>query len=130
LGSDVQVWGGRIAPAFPVKRSNIQRTSSTSGLSVLVTLECAHAQLLCEVKDVMALPYLYKLGEAIMQRGIHAYSRMNSTRLNLDDLKDRADRYGQQYVAAMQNTLGRMRLPDDPRCFVCHTPLRSTVSLP
>lgn len=130
LGSDVDVWGGRLPAATPVKRSNIQRVSHTSGLSVLVTLECEHAQMLCEVKDVLAMPYLYKVGEAIMQRAIHAYGRMNSTRLQLDDLKERADRYGQQYVAAMQNTLGRMRLPDDPRCFACHTPSRSTVSLP
>ena len=130
LGADVEVWGGRLPALTPVKRSNIQRVSHTSGLSVLVTLECAHAQLLCEVKDVMAMPYLYKLGEAIMQRGIHSYSRMNSTRLNIDDLKERADRYGQLYVAAMQNTLGRMRLPEDERCFSCHTPLRSTISLP
>jgi hypothetical protein len=130
LGSDVQVWGGRIAPALPVTRSNIQRTSSTSGLSILVTLECAHAQLLCEVKDVMALPYLYKVGESIMQHGIQSYRRLNSTRLNLENLQERADRYGQQYAAAMTNTLGRMRLPDDHRCFDCHTPSRSTISLP
>jgi hypothetical protein len=130
LGSDVSVWGGRIAPALPVKRSNIQRSSNTSGLSVLVTLECAHSQLLCEVKDVLALPYLYKVGEAIMQRGIESYTRLNSTRLNLDNLQARADRYGKQYVAAMQNTVGRMRLPDDPKCFTCYTPVRSTISLP
>ena len=130
LGSDVQVWGGRIAPALPVTRANIQRGSGTSGLSVLMTLECAHAQMLCEVKDVMALPYLYKVGEAMMQRGIQSYNRLNSTRINLENLQDRADRYGQQYVAAMNNTLGRMRLPDDHRCFACHTPARSTVSLP
>jgi hypothetical protein len=130
LGSDVQVWGGRIAPALPVKRSNIQRSSNTSGLSVLVTLECAHAQLLCEVKDVLALPYLLKVGEAIMQRGIQGYTRLNSTRLNLENLQERADRYGQQYVAAMENVLGRMRLPEDHKCFACTTPLRSTISLP
>jgi hypothetical protein len=130
LGSDVSVWGGRIAPALPVKRSNIQRTSGTSGLSVLVTLECDHSQLLCEVKDVMALPYLYKVGEAIMLRGIESYGRLNNTRLNLENLQERATRYGQQYAAAMQNTVGRMRLPDDPKCFACYTPVRSTVSLP
>lgn len=130
LGGGVHVWGGRIPAASAVSRGNIQRVSHTSGMLLLVTLECDHAQLLCEVKNELAYPYALKTAECIVRRGVHAVERLNTQRLDLDLLKERADRYGQEYAAAMSNTLGRMRLPDDPLCFTCVRPTMSTVSAP
>ena len=130
LGGGVHTWGGRLPAATTVTKSNIQRVSHTSGMMLLVTLECDHAQMLCEVKNELAYPYGLKTAECIIRRGVHSVERLNSQRLDLDLLKERADRYGQEYAAAMSNSLGRMRMPDDPLCFTCFRPTMSTVSAP
>ena len=130
LGGGVHVWGARLPAATTVSRGNLQRVSHTSGLQVLLTLECDHAQMLCEVKSVLAYPYALKVAECIVRRGVHEVRRMNNQRIDMDLLKERADRYGQEYADAMRNVLGNMRLPDDRLCYACHDVLMSSVSIP
>ena len=130
LHGGVHVWGARLGNALPVKRSNLQNVSHTSGLFSVITVECNHAQLFCEVKNAIALPYLYKLGEVIVDRAIHAFERLNSQTMDKDALIDRRDRLGSEYAAAMRNTVGKMRLPDDPMCFQCESRTYSAIAAP
>lgn len=124
------VSAGRLPAATPVRKANIQRTSHTSGLSAIVTVECDHGAMLCEIRDRLALPYSLKVAEEVYRYGIHQPRRMNSERLNLDLMKEKADRLGQEYVAAIGNLLGNMLLPTDPFCFTCKTPVKTAVVLP
>lgn len=130
LGGGVHVWGGRLPNAVPSTKSNVQRVSHTSGLSATITVECDHAQMLCEIKDIMAMPYALKVAETIIRRGVHRAERMNSHRLNLDLLKERANGYGEEYASMMGNILGKMSLPNDPTCFACNDPVRYSVTIP
>lgn len=126
----VRINGGRLATGLPMKKPNIRLTNETFGLSAVLTVECDHSQMLCEVKNALVSPYLHKVGEALMRRGIHAVTRMNSERLNLDLLKERASFYAGTYANQMNATLGKMRVPNDPKCFTCNTPVRHYVTLP
>ena len=126
----VEIWAGRIAPATPIRKSNIQSTSHTSGMMATLTVECDHGALLCEVRDRIALPYLYKVGQLIMDRAIYAFERMNSQTINKDALQERHDRLGSEYAASMRNILTRMNVPDDPICYVCNQRTKTLVGIP
>jgi hypothetical protein len=126
----VRVNGARLADGLQKKRTNLRISSETSGLMAVITVECDHAQMLCELRNALALPYLYKVGEALMRRGINAFARMNSTTINLDQLKENAAFYSGNYNSQMEKTLGKMRLPDDPMCFTCYKNARSVISIP
>lgn len=124
------IYGARVPNGSQPIKSNASRTSFTGGVSATVSVECDHGQILCELKGALALPYLYKVGQAIMIRGVHQMGRLNDQTLDREQLRERADDYGRQYVDAMANSLGRAILPDDPMCFSCAAKTRSTISIP
>ena len=126
----VRVNGARLADGLSKKRSNLRLSSETSGLMAVITVECDHAQMLCEIRNALALPYLNKVGEAIMRRGIMAFGRLNSTTMNLEQLEKNAAYYAQAYADQLNRTLGKMRLPDDPMCFTCIQNTRTAISIP
>lgn len=126
----VTLKGGRLPDGVPPLRANVRTVSHTSGVMVTVTAACDHAALLCESKNVLALPYAYKVAEAIMARGASSMSRINDQTIDRDQLRDRADRYGAQYAAAMSNVVANMRPPEDSMCFVCATPTRNVIAIP
>jgi hypothetical protein len=126
----VDIWAGRIAAATPIRKSNIQSASHTSGLMATITVECDHAALLCEVKDRIALPYLYKVGQLIMDRAIYAFERFNSQTVNKDALQERHDRLGKEYAASITNVLSKMVTPNDPICYICNQKTKTIVGIP
>lgn len=126
----VNVWAGRVAASLPVRYPNVQSASHTSGLVATITVGCDHAALLCEVKDRMALPMLYKVGQLITERAIYAFDRLNSQTIDKDALRERHDNLGKQYAAAMDNILSRMSTPDDPICFICNGKTRTFTAIP
>ncbi len=125
------MYGARMSNAVAKKYSNLQRVSHTSGMGITVTVECDHGQWLCEVKNTLALPYLYKVGQGIIMRGVDNLDRFNSyAGLNRDALVERAERYSKDYGEAMNNTVGKMSVPDDPVCFTCKAYTRTVIALP
>jgi hypothetical protein len=126
----VNVWGARLPAATAVRRPNLRAVSHTSGILATVTVECDHAALLCEVRERIALPMLYKVGQLITDRAIHAFDRLNSQTMSKDALRERYDKLGQEYAAAMQNVLSKMPLPNDPTCFICHQRTRTVTAIP
>lgn len=126
----VTINGARLADGLAKKRTNLRITSDTSGLMAVVTVGCDHGQMLCEVRNAIAMPYLYKVGEGLMRRGIHAVERMNSQRLNIELLKERAAFYAEKYAEQLNRTLGKMRIPDDPMCFTCVKPVMTRIAIP
>lgn len=124
------IWAARIAASVPVRRSNLRAASQSSGLLATVTVECDHSAILCEIRDLLALPYLYKVGHLLMERALYAYERLNPNTVDKEALAMRHDSFGEQYAAAMKNVLGNMRLPDDPTCFVCNQRTKTVVAIP
>lgn len=127
----VTMYGARISDSAAKRYSNLSRVSHTSGMGITVTVECDHGQWLCEVKNALALPYLYKVGQGILLRGVDNLDRFNSyAGMNREALIERAERYSMEYNKAMDNTVGKMAVPDDPMCFVCKQRTKSIIAIP
>jgi hypothetical protein len=126
----VLVTGASLPAATPIVRSNLRTGSKTGGLSVVVDVACDHSQYLCEARDMFTGPYVKKVIEVILRRGINAVERMNTQRINLDLLKARADRAGEEYAASMTNLMSGMVLPCDDVCFTCAKYARVVTSAP
>ena len=126
----VMVTGASLPAATAMVRSNLRTGAKTGGLSVVVDVACDHGQYLCESRDMLAGPYVSKVIEVLLRRGINAVERINSHRINLELLKERADRAGEEYAAAMDNLMGGMVLPCDDVCFTCARYARVVTSAP
>jgi hypothetical protein len=126
----VLVTGASLPAATPMVRSNLRTGSRTGGLSVVVDVACDHSQYLCEAREMFTGPYVSKVIEVLLRRGINAVERMNTQRINLDLLKTRADRAGEEYAASMTNLMSGMVLPCDDVCFTCAKYARVVTSAP
>lgn len=126
----VTISGASLPASASMVRSNLHTGALTGGLSVVVDVACDHGQYLCEHRSLLASPYVMKVSEVILRRGINAVDRINSQRINLDLLKDRADRFAEEYSAAMNNLLQHMVLPGDDVCFTCARYSRVVTSAP
>ena len=123
-------YGARMSAGLPKRSSNIQKVDHTSGLSLSMTLACDHSEWICSLGDDIALPYLYKVGQGIMDRALYAAGRMNNTRLNPELLSARAEQYLAEYDTSIEGTLKGIRIPMDPMCFSCNRSTYTTVGIP
>lgn len=124
------VEGGTMLGTLPYTKGNVQKTSHTFGLTAVLTIACDHAALLCEIRGALQMPYLYKIGQGIMDRAIQATGRMNNTTLDRDLLVARAAQYEKEYQRTMEQTLRGMVIPCSDPCFHCAKRTASVVSLP
>jgi hypothetical protein len=126
----VIIGGASLPNSAQMVSSNLRRSSFTGGLSLVADVACDHGQYLCEHRSFMQYSYAMKVAENILRRGIYAVDRINTQRINLDLLKERADRLAEQYAAAMSNLLQGMTLPGDDICFSCARYSRVVTSAP
>lgn len=125
-----RAYGSRLSTALPVITSNLNTVGHTSGLSVDITVACDHAQWLCEMRASLALPYLYKVGQGIMDRAMQAGDRMNNVVSNEKLLAARAEQYQAEYEKAIGAIVNRAVVPSDGICFVCNSPSRIVTAIP
>lgn len=128
--SMVTARGATIDTSVPKMHSNVQGASTTGGLSVIASLVCDHAQILCENKESIALPLLYKYGEEIIKRGLWNVQRMNTETLAREVLEQRLAEYAGQYRKTMDEVLMGMPLPTDTECFTCNSRTRVVQVIP
>ena len=123
-------YGARMSSSLPKRVSNIQRVNHTSGLSLSMTLACDHAEWICSIGDDLALPYLYKVGQGVMDRALYAVGRINNTRLDPELLSARAKQYMDEYATAMDGMMKGISIPMDPMCFACKRGSFTMVGIP
>ncbi len=124
-------YGARIADASTYAYHNLENTSHTSGLSVTASVVCDHAAWLCEIKDLVALPFAYKVAEEIVAYGLGNLDNFNVRQgQNPEKLAARAAMFGAKYAGAMEAMLLNMPTPQDQTCFDCSRRVINTVSLP
>jgi hypothetical protein len=126
----VTAYGGRIDDSVAMKWSNIQRVSHTSGLALITTVACDHAAMLCEIKESLALPFLYKQAEEITRLGLFNASRFNDERMDLEELAKKASWYLQQYSTSIETLMSNMPPPGDRLCYECRSSARTVVMIP
>lgn len=128
----LRAYGARMSSSLPKRTSNIQRVDHTSGLSLSMTLACDHSEWICAMGDDLALPYLYKVGQGIMDRALSNGSRINNTikEAMMEVLAARAKQYMDEYETSMTGLMSGITVPMDPMCFACKRGSFTTVGIP
>lgn len=123
------IFGARIGTSDAKKWTNLQRVSHTSGLGLTLSVVCDHAARICEVREQLALPILYKLCEELCRYGLFNRSRFNED-MTSEALGAEAQWYADKYAEEMDRIVGNMPLPDDPSCYVCNRHSRNVTMIP
>lgn len=126
----VAAYGGQIGAGVPPVAANVQEVQHGRGLSALISVGCDHAQLLCEMRFQMQMPYLYKIAQGIMDRAMQAVDRWNNVTLDKDLLARRAAQYEAEYQQQMQTVMNALQVPCSDPCFRCGRRVVSAVNLP
>lgn len=111
--------------------TNLDGENNTAGMSINYSVNCAYDDWLCTLRNLLALPILYRAGAEIMEFAIDNSDRLNSkTLIDLDKLEERKVKYGDKYIAEMDNVIKHIKLPSDRHCFDCKPSVRSVPILP
>jgi len=105
----------------------------TAGLSMVYSISCNHQGWLCNHAAALSLPILYKTAAEIMLHGLHTSPNQrahNTQTLDRDILKERHQYYEDKHTATLEQVLGGLQLPQDPRCFQCTPSTRHIIALP
>lgn len=109
--------------------ANMGGASFGGGLSLGYSLSCTFDEFLCNIRQQLAFPILYKAGEKIMEE--MAYSRrLNGivTAFNTD-FKELRDMYAAKHTNAMTDIMSNASIPDS-LCFHCKAGASTHVNLP
>jgi len=123
--------GVKIANADTKIKSNLRGVADTGGLSIQYNVNCNYNAWLCSVRNLIALPVLYKAGEQLMEFALHNSDRLNSkTIIDMEKVEGRWKLYGEKHREALDNILKNIRLPEDSRCFDCREKSKTVTMLP
>jgi hypothetical protein len=110
--------------------ANVATAPNTGGLSVVASVSCDHAAMLCEMKSAMALPLIYALGREVFTTALYNFDRWGIKDIRKDDVEKRRDELEALYSKSMADVLKWIAVPNDPSCFVCDKKISTGVILP
>ena len=110
--------------------ANVATAQNTGGLSVVASVSCDHAAMLCEMKSAMALPLIYALGREVFNVALYNFERWGIKDMRKDDVKERRDELEALYAKSMGDVLKWIQVPSDPSCFLCDKKVTTGVILP
>lgn len=105
-------------------------TNEMGGLQISINMECDHESWLCDLKQHLGMPMLYKVAELAMEYALHTGRANTNVVRDYDRLKDRQSMYHEHYQSSMKRALSALTLPNDPICFVCRRTNRIGVQIP
>lgn len=112
-------------------RSTLKGLGDTAGLSMMYSLECNHEDWLCEKRQILAVPLLYKTAAQIYHHALTAFDRNNSTTLiDREHIEDLYNQYEDLYSKELESVVANMMPPKDPKCFMCKEKVRQITTLP
>lgn len=128
--SYINARGITIGTSENIVMGNTLSTGETGGMQLHYSLQCDYEMWFCSIKNLMAIPILYKAGEEIINAGINNYQRVNNKNIHLDLLKERRTEYEAKYNESFKNLLDNMNIPIDSDCFYCNKNLINKIVLP
>jgi hypothetical protein len=93
------------------------------GISLNYSVTCNFWDWMCTLRDMLAVPILYRTGMEIMAHGLLASINQRSmaiTTLNKEVLMEKQSYYTGLYNSTIQGILKNMRVPSDVNCFHCN----------
>ena len=117
----IKVRGAKLGLAEQPIKSKIVADSFTGGMSINYSLTCNHELWLCQMKNLIALPILYKTGALITEYAIETVRENPET---MEDWQSRLERLEMGFRESLDNVLMNIKLPSDTTCFSCAKPVR------
>lgn len=112
-------YGTSIGAADTKIRENTVGTDNTFGLSIDYSLYCDVEPFICNMKDLLVQPLMYKAATLVLSE-VKVSNRLNSiVLLHESEVSDLLDYYQNQYQMSLKVMLDTMRLPSD-LCFYCN----------
>ena len=111
--------------------SNIKGAVDTGGISLIYNVSCNNKEWICDKKNVLAQPILYKSAFLITQYALNNSNQRNtSTVIDRERMKDSLAFYGQSYDVAMKQVMDNMSVPKDSTCYSCNSVTKFVISQP
>lgn len=116
----VDIAGASLLSTSPKLESNITRSSDTAGLSICYSVNCSKTDWLCAIRNLLAIPVLYKSAILIYEYALYD-SRRGTTEvmINETDMQNKLKLLEAKYNDWMSNQLGNINLPQGI-CFKCN----------
>jgi len=112
----------------PLTQTNV---NEMGGLTISVAMECDSEGWLCQIKNQLTLPILFRTASLIMEYAIFNTSRGDTNTIrDLEKLKERHTMYASSFDSGMTRALETIVLPNDPTCFHCKKQLQIITTLP
>lgn len=101
------------SPAF------VAQTSSTYGISAIVTPFCDYAHLVCSDRELFIGAWMYLLGAELMQERIYSPRINKYTTIDADEAEKLRDLYTGQYENALDDAVIGIQISADDGCIDC-----------
>lgn len=119
----------KILSSAAKQNSSLESNTYGSGLSINYSLQCSFTEVMCNARNLFALPILYKAGELIMKELKHSKRLTGVVTVYAKDhdelMKDCEEEFGKQ----IQDVLLNMQLPNS-ECFSCTPQVKTIVRTP
>lgn len=122
---------GQVNVSDPKTRSfiNSNNTSGGAGLSISYSLQCSFTEHLCNMRNKIALPILYKAGSLVMKELKHSRRLTGVVTIYTKNHDELMAEYETEYEKQMNLVLANMQMPESV-CFHCTPRVSSKVILP
>lgn len=105
--------------------------SDMGGLILSVSMECDAEGWMCQYRQQLAMPILFKVAELVMEYALYNTSRGNTNTVrDYDKLVARQSMYRDNFNTAMDRVFNTVNLPNDPICFNCRRGIQIRTTLP
>lgn len=129
--SHVYFRAAQIATGGPFTQSYIDgnTTSGGAGLSLSYSLQCSFTEYLCNVRNLLAMPILYKAGELVMKEMKHSKRLTGVVTIYTKSHDELMLEYAAEHELQMRQLMQNAVLPHSV-CFNCTPQVRTKTVLP
>jgi len=119
----------KILASQPKTNAYLEGNNYGSGLSVNYSLQCSFTEVLCNARNMLAMPILYKAGELIMKELKHSKRLTGVVTIYTKNHDELMKEYQMEYNSQIEDFLLNMVVPDSV-CFHCTPSVRTKTAFP
>jgi hypothetical protein len=129
--SHVYFRAAQIATGSPFTQSYLSgnTTSGGAGLSFDYSLQCSYTEYLCNIRNLLAMPILYKAGELVMKEMKHSKRLTGVVTVYTKSHDELMMEYAAEHELQMRLLLQNAVLPESV-CFSCNPKVQTKTVLP
>jgi hypothetical protein len=116
----------------PFTEVTLTSLTHTAGISFNYSVECNHTDWLCNHRNILGLPFLYKTGIEICNHALLAAPNQRTmaiTTVTRELMEQKLAYFTTEYDRLLSNILRNMQVPQDKNCFNCSERITSRTTL-